>query len=382
MSNAPRRVRPLASFAVLSLAALAVVAVVPDADAGATRRGIVACVDKSNGDVRIVRHWSSCDEDSERVVRWRKRRPQGAQGPAGAQGVQGSQGVAGSRILTGAKAPGADVGAAGDYFIDSLEGTLYGPKAADGSWPRAMSLVGPTGAAGAQGEVGPQGDVGPEGQVGPQGDVGPQGPVGLTGSPGVNGATGAQGPAGPTGPAGAPGAHGATLLTGEGSPTAQNGAEGDYYIDSESGQLYGPKASGSWALLMSLVGPTGAKGADGTVGPQGPIGLTGAKGETGATGAAGGLTAVYYRSSAEVTLSTVFRDASTITKSCDANEVAVGAGMKITAGGPDADMYILDSYPGTVGAPATSNANAWTMRAYAGTAGSRAVMYVVCAPTS
>ena len=99
---------------------------------------------------------------------------------------------------------------------------------------------------------------------------------------------------------------GNTLLNGVGSPTSPNlGNVGDYYIDTATNRLFGPKSSTSpyWpASGVSLVGPKGdagpigpqgqiglqgTQGIKGEIGPQGPVGATGAKGDTGGTGPAG-----------------------------------------------------------------------------------------------
>jgi hypothetical protein len=70
------------------------------------------------------------------------------------------------------------------------------------------------------------------------------------------------------------------------------GANGDFYINTTTNTLYGPKAGGNWPTGTSLVGPAGAtglSGASGTQGAQGPIGLTGATGPAGPAGAQGSI---------------------------------------------------------------------------------------------
>lgn len=76
------------------------------------------------------------------------------------------------------------------------------------------------------------------------------------------------GPVGPTGPAGN---SGNTILSGIVDPTDAVGKVGDFYINTASSKLFGPKTT-SWPAGTSLVGPSGAGGS----GPQGPAGLTGA----------------------------------------------------------------------------------------------------------
>lgn len=67
---------------------------------------------------------------------------------------------------------------------------------------------------------------------------------GGTGPPGPTGPTGPAGPAGPTGPAGPSGA--TTFVSGSGAPGAGTGSDGAIYLDTASGRLWGPKASGAW----------------------------------------------------------------------------------------------------------------------------------------
>ena len=98
-----------------------------------------------------------------------------------------------------------------------------------------------------------------------------------------------------------------TILNGKGLPITSLGINGDFYIDTRSLLIYGPKAKGKWPLPQNLQGPIGATGVTGSdgkngsdakigtnnansvgsVGPQGERGLTGAAGPAGPAGAAG-----------------------------------------------------------------------------------------------
>ena len=95
-----------------------------------------------------------------------------------------------------------------------------------------------------------------------------------------------------------------TVLSGAGVPTKSLGINGDFYIDTKSMNMYGPKKNNSWPLPISMrgpagpVGPTGmdgkngasvtsGSGATGPAGPQGPAGPAGATGPTGPQGATG-----------------------------------------------------------------------------------------------
>lgn len=72
-----------------------------------------------------------------------------------------------------------------------------------------------------------------------------------------------------TGPAGA---DGKTILNGAIAPTISVGSNGDFYINTATDEIYGPKTAGLWGSPTSLIGPAGATGG---VGPQGPAGING-----------------------------------------------------------------------------------------------------------
>ena len=133
---------------------------------------------------------------------------------------------------------------------------------------------------------GETGDVTVSGATGATGATGAQGPTGATGA---IGATGSQGPAGATGATGATGADGATgndgvdgtsVLSGSGAPSASLGKSGDFYIDTDVYEIYGPAVEivegsiYSWGTGTSLIGPTGATGATGADGAGGGGGGT------------------------------------------------------------------------------------------------------------
>ena len=84
---------------------------------------------------------------------------------------------------------------------------------------------------------------------------------------------------------------GNTILSGIGNPTSQNlGQVGDFYINTATNMIFGPKAAISpfWpATGVSLQGPKGDAGAVGVMGPTGPQGATGTQGATGLQGAPG-----------------------------------------------------------------------------------------------
>ncbi|WP_053958006.1 hypothetical protein [Sulfobacillus thermosulfidooxidans] len=87
---------------------------------------------------------------------------------------QGPAGRNGTSILSGSTLPQNTLGVVGDFYLDTANETLYGPKTSQG-WPaQGTTLVGPSGPQGPQGPSGPEG---PEGPTGPQGPAGPPGPT-------------------------------------------------------------------------------------------------------------------------------------------------------------------------------------------------------------
>ena len=128
--------------------------------------------------------------------------PQGATGP---QGVAGTNGTNGNTVLNGTIAPTAAIGVNGDFYINTTTKTIFGPKAA-GVWPATGTVL--------------------------------VGPAGTNGTNGINGNT---------------------VLNGTIVPTAAIGVNGDFYINTSTNTLFGPKAAGVWpATGTSLVGPAGS----------------------------------------------------------------------------------------------------------------------------
>lgn len=104
-----------------------------------------------------------------------------------------------------------------------------------------------------------------------KGDTGPAGPAGPAGP------TGTAGAAGPAGPAGAKGADGTKIYSGATAPADATGAVNDFYLNTATGELYGPKTGATWsgATKISLKGATGATGATGPAGANGTNGTNG-----------------------------------------------------------------------------------------------------------
>jgi hypothetical protein len=92
------------------------------------------------------------------------------------------------------------------------------------------------------------------------------------------GSTGAQGP---VGPAGNNGLDGKTVLNGNTNPSASIGTNGDFYINTTTNSLFGPKTNDIWGNGVSLLG---LQGIQGVAGPQGTAGTNGTNGSNGNDG--------------------------------------------------------------------------------------------------
>jgi hypothetical protein len=150
--------------------------------------------------------------------------PQGAPGPAGANGkdgangadgtngTNGTNGANGNTVLSGTEAPNAGTGNNGDFYIRTNTNQIYGPKTA-GAWGAPTSLKGTNGT------------------------------------------------------------NGNTILSGTAAPDPTEGVNGDFYLRTDTGELYGPKASGSWGSPVSLEGPEGPEGSPWVAGkaPSGTV---------------------------------------------------------------------------------------------------------------
>lgn len=68
---------------------------------------------------------------------------------------------------------------------------------------------------------------------------------------------------------GVDGADGNTILYGIGAPTNGDGNNGDFWIDTAANFIYGPKDNDMWPAGTSIVGPPGSSGTNGTDGTDG-----------------------------------------------------------------------------------------------------------------
>lgn len=67
---------------------------------------------------------------------------------------------------------------------------------------------------------------------------------------------------------------GNSVLNGTSNPGSEVGSDGDFYINTSSTTIFGPKASGTWPDGTSMVGPIGAPGTTGATGPKGDAAAT------------------------------------------------------------------------------------------------------------
>lgn len=93
-----------------------------------------------------------------------------------------------------------------------------------------------------------------------------------------DGSNGSNGTNGTNGIDGLNGSDGNTVLNGVGTPSNSLGVNGDFYIDTLTYNIYGPKTAGSWGSPATL------RGANGTNGTNGTDGLDGVKGDSGIDG--------------------------------------------------------------------------------------------------
>jgi hypothetical protein len=156
-------------------------------------------------------------------------------------------------ILSGIGVPSKTLGINGDFYIDTKNANLYGPKT-NGVWKLTTSLrplptkASPT-VPGATGSTGATGSAGASGLVGPRGLPGATGDRGATGAAGTNGLPGAAGTNGLPGTAGAPGTPGIA-----GAP----GTPGTAGAPGSSGTISGSQSSITFAdqLLGTAGSPT------------------------------------------------------------------------------------------------------------------------------
>ncbi|PJJ79972.1 hypothetical protein [Mucilaginibacter auburnensis] len=121
--------------------------------------------------------------------------------------IPASSGTTDGTILYGVGTPGNFIGSDNDTYINTGNGIFY--KKTAGTWSQVFSM-----------------------------QTGPQGPQG---TPGINGANGT---------------NGFSLLSGNSIPSnSVTGVNGDFYLNTSTYTLYGPKTAGLWGNGISLISP-------------------------------------------------------------------------------------------------------------------------------
>lgn len=207
-------------------------------------------------------------------------------------------GANGANFLTGNGVPDPGLGFDGDTYLDGLTGDVYA-KESGGVWIATGGNL-----------RGPQGNPGTSGAAGAPGAAGTRGSLWFTGA-GAPGVIGGQANAdkyldsvtgdvysliagtwtyqftitGTPGTPGTPGADGSRFLSGSGTPSGGTGSNGDTYLKTSTGDIYGPKSGGSWgAPVANIQGAPGTPGAPGDPGDPGTPGAAGARGSLWFTG--------------------------------------------------------------------------------------------------
>lgn len=235
---------------------------------------------------------------------------------------------------------------------------------------------------------GPRGPIGSPGRSGPAGADGPAGPAG---APGISGSFGPPclGWCPPGGSAagadGTGGTDGYSVLSGSSDPIAEQGNDGDFFVNTTTWEIFGPKAEGNWPMPgTSLIGPkgdegpagpqgdAGPKGDEGPAGPQGdpgPKGDNGAVGPKGDPGPAGPIEGLSWQTGSAPAVGLTNTSA---VATCPAGAVAIGGGGTLSGNA------IRLSYPSNSAGTATqSRPTSWTI--VSSSAGGSATAYAVCA---
>lgn len=151
-------------------------------------------------------------------------------------------------ILSGSGAPTRNTGKVGDYYIDVLTADFFGPKTKAGWSVTRINLLGEEG----------YGTVVLSGNGKPSEDLGTIGDYYIDISTAdLYGAKNADGWGKPMFNMRGKKGVSSILLSGNGVPTSDIGRLGDWYIDLQTGKLYGGKTLSGWGRHINLVGEKG-----------------------------------------------------------------------------------------------------------------------------
>jgi hypothetical protein len=199
---------------------------------------------------------------------WALLAKKGVDGADGADStVPGPAGTPGSVVRNSASVPSNALGIDGDYYLRSTTKELYFKAA--GAYSVIAVLSGTNGTNGTNGAAGTPGSIIRNGSSVPSNALGIDGDyyvrsttkdfyfkaagaysiiAVLSGTNGTNGTNGA---------AGTNGVNGNTVLNGVVAPDVGVGVNGDFYINTATTEIYGPKTAGAWGSPTSLVGSGG-----------------------------------------------------------------------------------------------------------------------------
>lgn len=210
----------------------------------------------------------------------------GSGGTGGGTGPAGPAGADGSVWRVDVGAPDNSLGVDGDFYLDSSNGDVYEKSA--GAYAVVANIEGPAGAAGsgAPGSTWRNGSGAPANGLGINGDYylnNDTGDVYAKAAGVYNVVTNIIGPAGTDGIDGGAGSPGAIWYSGAGAPAGGTGINGDFYLRTSNGDVY-VKSAGAWSVIVNIMGPAGADGVDGV---NGNLWYTGSGAPAGGTGVNG-----------------------------------------------------------------------------------------------
>lgn len=175
-------------------------------------------------------------------------------------GTAGAAGTSGAGWQVGSVAPVTMTpGAIGDFYLNTTTGDIYGPRSSSGWGTVVGNLKGPAGSGGGSGGTWLFGGSDPVSGAGSDGDFYFNNTTGVVYGPKTGGTWG--GGVANFGSAGGSGTPGTVWLSGSGGPDNDNGVNGDFYLNIDNGNVYGPKDAGAWgSVVLNLTGPAGSSG--------------------------------------------------------------------------------------------------------------------------